>query len=242
LAGDDYETTIRIVLETEGQDGVDKAADAVEGLKTQSQGATYATYGLARSSTRAASSINFLQNSFFRAAIYGSRLAGANSAITHTLNGMAIAADVLIGQYRLMQRLGVGGAGSGFAYAPGFGRFGAVGGLGRLGGLGGLGAALLPLGLMAGGAGLFALAGYNVRGGGVTNYTPEAPRRRAAHGAIIASQAQITAGEREPEAILPLRNLTRGGGENIVIEVDGEVLYNLNRRRERILRRAGAIE
>ena len=28
MAGDDYETTIRIVLETEGQDGVDKADEA----------------------------------------------------------------------------------------------------------------------------------------------------------------------------------------------------------------------
>ena len=238
MAGDDYETTIRIVLETEGQDGVDKAADAVEGLKTQSQGATYATYGLARSSTRAASSINFLQNSFFRAAIYGSRLAGANSAVTHTLNGMAIAADVLIGQYRLMQRLGVGGAGSGFAYAPGFGRFGAAGG-----GASGLSRLLPFLGGAGIGLGLAGLAMYATRNATTTEPIPgQMWTPHAAHGAIIASKAQITAGEREPEAILPLRNLTNGGGERVVLEVDGEVLYNLNRRRERILRRTGAIE
>jgi len=88
---------MEIMLQAEGTEGANQAANAVARLNNETKSATVHQAAFSRQTMTTLQAVNKLQNAFFRTAFYVTRFAGANSQAAQTISAIAFGADVAIG-------------------------------------------------------------------------------------------------------------------------------------------------
>lgn len=88
---------MEIMLQAEGVEDANAAANAVARLNNETKQATHSQAAFSRQTMNTLQAVNKLQNAFFRTAFYVTRFAGANSQAAQTISAIAFGADVAIG-------------------------------------------------------------------------------------------------------------------------------------------------